>query len=163
MTILCDTDLLELMRNGLVSPFDPATINPASIDIRVGTEAIRETNDGLSLHQPVPPSGILVAPGETLLVSTFESFDVPNGYAMDLRLKSSIARRGWNHALAFWVDPGWRGVLTMEVTNALRYTPLVLTPGERFAQVIVHRLSGPAARPYMGRYNFSGSVQGEIR
>jgi len=161
MTILCDRDLLELMRDGLISPFDPEMINPASIDIRVGRTAIVEGNDGLNVPLTLGEYGLLVAPGETVLISTMETFDIPNGYAMDLRLKSSIARRGWNHALAFWVDPGWRGVLTMEVTNKLRYNHLILTPGERFAQVIVHELSAPSARPYAGKYKDSNAVSGE--
>lgn len=159
MSILCDSHLKELMHAGLIVDPDWSLVNPASIDIRVGKQVMRETAFGsFSFDKAEDP--IVVHPGEFVLISTFESFKVPNGYAMDLRLKSSTARKGWNHSLAFWVDPGWEGVLTMEIQNTLRYNPLTLTPGERFAQVIVHRLSGPSEQPYKGRYQGAATVEG---
>jgi dCTP deaminase len=156
MTILCDTDLDALARAGLIEEYDPAFLNPASIDIRIGRSVIMEE------CQPIQISsyGLVVMPGEWLLVETYESFNVPNGYAMDLRLKSSIARQGWNHSLAFWVDPGWRGRLTMEIQNIRRGRPLNLMVGQRFGQIIVHKLSGPAAKPYQGKYNNATGVEG---
>lgn len=163
MTILCDLDLLTLLRDGLVAEPDFALINPASVDIRVGSKMIMESpwdDGGMTKHERIPPEGHWVWPGQLVLVETYESFKVPNGYAMDLRLKSSMARRGWNHSLAFWVDPGWDGKLTMEVRNDLQRSPLLLRPGERFAQVIVHRLSGPSQHPYSGRYKGATGVEG---
>jgi dCTP deaminase len=165
MSILCDSDLLELMRDGLIEEPDYALLNPASIDIRVGKQVVLENvsgtleQSGMNKHGTIPPDGLYVWPGQLVLVETFESFHVPNGYAMDLRLKSSTARKGWNHSLAFWVDPGWKGRLTMEVRNDLQRGPLILTPGQRFAQVIVHQLSGLSARPYAGRYQGASGVE----
>lgn len=156
MTILCDFDLDRLGWAGLIEHYDPTLLNPASIDIRIGRNVIREQ----SVISPIPDEGIEVLPGEWLLVETFESFKVPNGYAMDLRLKSSMARLGWNHSLAFWVDPGWCGRLTMEIQNVRRFDPLRLKVGQRFSQVIVHKLSDFASRPYGGKYNNAERVEG---
>lgn len=157
--ILCDVDLLALLAELIPENYDAAMVNPASIDIRVGKSMMREVAHGRFQKEEIPPKGIWVEPGEFLLVDTQENFNVPNGYAMDLRLKSSIARRGWDHSLAFWVDPGWQGVLTMEIRNVLQFNRLHLIPGLRFAQVIVHQLTGKSSRPYAGRYQKADSVE----
>lgn len=194
MTILCDTDLRNLLlqcklidRPLVKAPVAPegedpdegylaareefarqaradeeellALVNPASIDIRVGRTAIVETAFGRMDKVIIPSTGLTLDPGDFALVDTWESFNVPNGYAMDLRLKSSTARSGFDHSLAFWVDPGWRGVLTMEIKNVKQYNALRLIPGERFAQIIVHRLSGMSDKPYAGRYNGAKGVE----
>ncbi len=160
MTILCDTDIIGLLTAGLVKDCDLSMVNPASFDIRIGRRLITEVGHGRWETQDIDPKGYRAEPGEFLLVETMETFDVPNGYAMDLKLKSSTARRGWNHSLAFWVDPGWRGVLTMEVRNVLQFNALTLVPGQRFAQAIVHKLSGQSACPYDGKYNGAEGVEG---
>lgn len=160
MSILCDRDLRFMMDAGLIENPDYGLLNPASIDIRVGRRIIVEMGHGRWDKIKLPENGVYFQPGEFALVETMESFRVPNGYAMDLRLKSSTARLGWDHSLAFWVDPGWEGVLTMEVRNVLRYNNLLLRPGDRFAQAIVHRLTGDSERPYAGRYNGARSVEG---
>lgn len=157
--ILCDTDLIKLMEQGLIEQPDYSLVNPASIDIRVGREVYVERGHGDWHKLELDEKGYHMAPNEFILVGTWESFNVPNGYAMDLRLKSSIARQGYDHSLAFWVDPGWRGVLTMEIRNTMRYNGLTLIPGKRFAQVIVHKLSGLSAIPYRGRYKGADSVE----
>ena len=158
MTILCDRDLRVMLDEGLIKNFDSSLVNPASIDIRIGNAAMTENGNWRRFEMPA--SGLALLPGRFALVETLETFEVPNGYAMDLRLKSSTARRGWNHSLAFWIDPGWKGRLTMEVQNVLRDTTLRLIPGERFAQVIVHKLSGLSEKPYAGRYNNATTVEG---
>lgn len=171
MTILSDRDILPLLQQGLVAQRDGISIpskhvNPASIDICIGHKCIIEMRSGFietDVSQPrfIDPDDFThthVGPGEFILVETLETFNLPHNIAMDLRLKSSIARMGWNHSLAFWVDPGWNGVLTMEIQNITRYQNLYLEVGQRFAQVIVHQLSSPALNPYKGRYQNSTSV-----
>ena len=161
MTILCDTDLETLMRDGLIKDPDFSLLNPASIDIRVGRTAKIEIGYNHWQDVDLTGQGVRLTPGDFALVETFETFRVPNGYAMDLRLKSSTARRGWDHSLAFWVDPNWSGVLTMEVRNVLQYNELPLKCGDRFAQVIVHKLSGLSRKPYAGKYQDAATVEGD--
>lgn len=158
MTILADFDLLALGPR-LIKDFDPSFVNPASIDIRIGMTAKVESSHGYWKDVDLR-AGHTFDPGDFALVSTLEHFDVPNGYAMDLRLKSSTARRGFDHSLAFWVDPNWSGVLTMEIRNVLQFNRLRIATGDRFAQVIVHRLSGPSIKPYQGKYHGAGTVEG---
>jgi dCTP deaminase len=158
--ILPDHMLRRLMEDGLIADPDYGMLNPASIDIRVGKTAKIEVSHGRWLDVEIGEKGLVLDPGDFALVSTWESFKVPNGYAMDLRLKSSTARRGFDHSLAFWVDPGWEGVLTMEIRNVLQYHRLTLFPKHRFAQVLVHQLAAPAETPYDGKYKGAGGVEG---
>lgn len=160
MSILCDRDLRALMKRGLIAEPDYSLLNSASIDIRVGVRAKREVAHGRFEDMELPAAGLVVEPGDFLLVDMWEYFNVPDDHAMHLFLKSTTGRRGWDHAMASWVDPGWKGRLTMEVRNVLQYNTLLLVPGERFAQVVVHKLTGPAEQPYKGRYFGDTQVQG---
>lgn len=159
MTILCDMHIAELLGKGLVEKPNWDHLNPASFDICVGKTAKREISHGRFEDVEIPDTGLVVEPGDFLLVGTAEWFNVPNGYALDLRLKSSTARKGWNHALAVWVDPGWQGIITMELSNSLAYNSLRLIPGQRFAQALVHKLSAPSQKPYAGRYQGAKGVE----
>ncbi len=138
----------------LIDPFDPSLVNPASIDIRIGNNYWFEDHGGKMTEARFDDHGgfLTVFPGDFILVSTLEKFRIPTNLAMELKLKSSKARLGFNHSLAFWFDPGWIGIGTMEITNLRRHTPLSLKKGSAFAQVIFHELDEHTARPYRGRY-----------
>lgn len=154
-------------------------INPASIDVRIGKHICIEHNkqfyvDGMKELVPghysssLKQIGIggytesypfLIEPGEFILVSLLERIKVPNDLAIEFKLKSSRAREGYDHSLAFWVDPGWDGILTLEIKNNKRYGSLPLYPGLRIGQAIVHQLSQPAAAAYFGRYQGATTVE----
>lgn len=183
--ILADRSLYNLL--SLLIPRDHERdvqlINPASIDIRIGRKMLIETQptheqlqqweaEGDLPRRPRPSRMVDVdltvfnadkpfyfAPRSFALVEVYEWIEVPNGYAVELKLKSSRAREGWNHSLAFWVDPGWRGYLTMEIHNITKWTSLGLYTGLRFAQIIVHQLDDVAVHPYTGKYNNAGGVE----
>lgn len=165
--ILCDDSLRTLLPQLIKEP-DYNLINPASVDIRIGKHALLESkgkyisdHDGPGwIEVDLFASTLQVAPGEFLLVETYEHIMVPNGYAVELKLKSSMARQGFNHSLAFWVDPGWSGILTMEVQNVTRFHYLYIHYGMRFAQIIVHQLDKLATEPYHGRYQNAGGIEG---
>lgn len=158
MSILCDYDLHEKLEN-LVYPADHDLVNPASIDIRVGKNAMVQY--GTEWHATnIEHGGLDVPPYELVLVETFEIVSIPTNLAVDLRLKSSMARLGWNHSLAFWIDPGWNGILTMEIINQSK-GQLHLSYGQRFAQMIVHSLTGQVIKPYDGRYQNATSVEAD--
>jgi dCTP deaminase len=148
------------MRRGfkgeLLDPFDITMVNPASIDIRVGRQII--DSKGVTWY-PVDQQPYTLHPGEFVLVATYERLKVPLDCAMDLRLKSTLARRGLNHALAFWFDPGWDGIGTMELQN-IGVQPIALQVGQRVAQIIYHQLTAPCEQPYQGRYQHARTVEG---
>lgn len=144
----------------LLEPFTLAHVNPASIDICIGHTLCNERQDEIDLHDYTQTDPYWLTPGEFVLVGTLERLKVPLDLAMDLRLKSSRAREGYNHLLAFWFDPGWEGIGTLELVNVNRYHDLPLYPGLRIGQVIYHRLTEPTTQPYQGRYQ--GAQQVEI-
>ena|SRR3990167_2726856 len=160
--ILADVSLIDLVFHHdppLLAPSSPDHVNPGSVDIRIGTSMLVEQESSAASKGPAPFDTISLShyteanpyyldPGAFALVATMEKICVPNGYALELRLKSSTARRGFDHTMAFWFDPGWQGIGTMEIQNILRYHSLPLWPGMRFAQVIVHRLDKDARWPY---------------
>lgn len=157
--ILSDGSLLKLLPQ-LVRDPDVLLINPASVDIRVGRTVKLEVGYRSFHDYDLGVSGSVdLLPGHFALVSTFEHVTVPNGYAVELKLKSSRAREGYDHSLAFWVDSGWDGILTMEVKNVTRFQVLPLALGMRFGQMIVHQLDQPALNPYRGRYHGATGVE----
>jgi len=153
------------MQSQFVYPAEDHLINPASIDIRIGKELIEEDGFGTStkkvnLEKYTERMPYLLQPRQFVLIGTYERLMVPNGYAMELKLKSSIARKGFQHSLAFWFDSGWNGIGTMEVSNITQHTNLSLWYGMRFAQIIYHTLDQLAEKPYSGRYQNANSVEG---
>ena len=84
------------------------------------------------------------------LGSSLEYFDVPSDILATVHDKSTLARLGIA-AQATVIEPGWRGWLTLEITN---HGPRLirLVAGQPIAQVVFHRLEQPTARPYAGKY-----------
>jgi dCTP deaminase len=156
--ILADGSLKALLSTFIREP-DESMVNPASIDIRIGKRLLQENPGNIWVSHALEDQPYTLTPGELILVETYEHITVPNGYTMQLFLKSSMARQGFNHALAFWVDPGWSGVLTMEVSNDLRYGHLSVYYGMRFAQMVIQKLDHPAERPYQGKYQHATGVE----
>lgn len=93
---------------------------------------------------------LFLRPGSFRLASTVERFDMPDDVAAVVHDKSTLARLGIALQNTF-IEPGWRGWLTLEITNhGGRYVRL--EAGQPIAQVVFHRLDGRSAQPYAGKY-----------
>ena len=166
--ILCDVEILALCTEGLVDPFDPAMINPASLDVRLGPNLLVEWEAGPELREfsiagYTEDRPFLLPPGEFVLAETVETFFFPSFLAGQFALKSSRARQGIEHLMAGYCDPGWQGSkLTLELQNARQLHPVKLWPGMRIGQMVFHRMSQTPAEDYSitGRYNFDQKVTG---
>ncbi len=156
--ILSDISLKQLLPSLIHEP-DESLVNPASIDIRIGKQLLSERPGNTWVPYDLKSKPYTLSPGELVLIETYEHVTVPNGYIVQLFLKSSMARKGFNHALAFFVDSGWSGILTMEVTNDLRYGSLDLYYGMRFAQMVIQQLDRPAEQAYQGKYQHATGVE----
>ena len=164
--ILCDTEIRALCEQGLVTPYDPALVNPASLDVRLGENILNET--ALTSHmQPRSIAGLtedrpfLLHPREFILAETVETFFLPSFLAGQFALKSSRARSGIEHLMAGYCDPGWSGSkLTLELQNARALHPVKLWPGMRIGQLVFHVMSAKPAEDYsiVGHYNFDQQV-----
>jgi dCTP deaminase len=166
MAILCDHEIHNLARRGLVSPFLQELVNPASLDVRLGENLLVELPTTTSLvpysiagHTKEKP--FMLQPHEFVLAETMEEFDFPDCVAGQLALKSSRAREGIEHLLAGYIDPGYKGRLTLELQNARSMHAVPLWPGMRIAQIVFHKMSMLPGKSYSvtGRYHGDTAVQ----
>jgi dCTP deaminase len=109
----------------------------------------------------VEAGGYDLKPGEFVLASTREVFNLPDDLACEFKLKSSLARAGLQHAVAGWADPGFHNsVLTLELSNSLRAHWLRLTPGQPIGQLVFFRGEPvPADRSYAARGQYCNDRQ----
>lgn len=164
--ILSDRDLKTIVAKGKLTfrpKLDADQIGPASIDLRLGdTFMIFQPGRHVELD---PKKGLpadfmekivlrgrpfILHPGNFVLASTREYLKVPDDYVVCVEGKSTLARMGILIHAAGFVDPGYEGSLTLEVSNHADL-PVLLHPGMYICQIAVHALSSPAARPYNKR------------
>ena len=164
MSILPDYEIFCLARKGLVDPFDQEMINPASLDVRLGENILIEQPESpefvphsIAGHTKEEP--FMLQPHEFILAETFECFSVPNVVAGQLALKSSRAREGIEHLMAGYVDPGFKGRLTLELQNARAMHAVALWPGMRIGQIVFHKMSLLPNKDY----SVTGRYQGDLR
>lgn len=174
--LLSYLELMELVKCGVIDA-DPELVNGASIDVRLDKTILvekyhpipmmidlsaKESPDLLPLEMGVV--GYALKPGQFVLASTMETFNLPNDIACEFKLKSSVARAGLNHLLAGFADPGWNNSkLTLELKNNCEYHSLLLRPGMKIGQMKVYRVKPvPEQHSYAvkGRYNNTTEVTG---
>lgn len=152
----------------MVTPFDPALLNPASLDVRLGDTLLVEQESGpelsaLDISWSSESAPYLLQPSHFALAQTQELFNIPNFIAAQFVLKSSRAREGLEHLLAGFCDPGWNGsVLTLELHNSRRLWPVKLWRGMKIGQIVFHRMDNIPDETYAvtGRYNHDTTVTG---
>jgi dCTP deaminase len=158
---LSDWQIRSRCEGGMIEGYDPALINPASLDVRLGDTLLIESVSSrellpypLSRHTEANPYEMV--PGQFCLAQTVEVFNLPDDVAAEFRLKSSPAREGLDQALAVWCDPGWHGsVLTLELRNNRQLWPQLLWPGMKIGQMVFHLMDERPVNSYAktGRYN----------
>ena len=165
---LPDHEISRLCVAGMVTPFQPALENPASLDVRLGDSLLIELAQSPELvpypladHSKERP--YLLVPGQFVLAQTMETFNIPNDISAQFMLKSSRAREGLQHLMAGYIDPGYYGsVLTLELKNIRQLHPVRLWPGMKIGQIVFTRMESAPRRSYAvtGRYNGDATVQG---
>jgi dCTP deaminase len=165
--VLCDYEIHNLARRGLVSPFQAELVNPASLDVRLGENLLVEEPKvpallPLSIAGHTQKKPFMLQPHQFVLAETVEEFHFPDCVAGQLALKSSRAREGIEHLLAGYIDPGYKGRLTLELQNARSLHAVALWPGMRIAQIVFHKMSMLPGKSYSvtGRYHGDTAVQG---
>lgn len=166
--ILCDWQIRARCEGGMITPFDPSLLNPASIDVRLG-QYIKIEQSGTSELLMVDLDAhftqdrpFYMRPGQFILAETIETFSLPDDIAAQFMLKSSRAREGLEHLMAGYCDPGWHGSkLTMELHNSRQLADLPLWPGMKIGQMVFHQMSAAPVQNYAktGRYNNHAIVQ----
>jgi dCTP deaminase len=161
--VLSDRDIRAEIEAGriVIDPFTPDAIQPSSVDLHLDRRfrVFRNSRypyidvraDQPELTELVEIGGddpFILHPGEFVLGSTFERVALPNDLVARLEGKSSLGRLGLLiHSTAGYVDPGWEGNLTLELSNVANL-PITLYDGMKIGQISFQRLSSPAEVGY---------------
>ena len=161
--ILSDRDIRAELAAGriVIDPYVPEAVQPSSVDIHLGnrfrvfrnnrTAVIDPREDQPELTELVEIVGdepFILHPGEFVLGATFERVALPDDLVARLEGKSSLGRLGLLiHSTAGYVDPGWEGTLTLELSNVANL-PIKLYDGMKIGQISFQRLSSPAEVAY---------------
>jgi len=173
--VLSDRTIRSEIEGGriLIDPFDPAMIQPSSVDLRVDRRFrvfhnsrhpfidVRQPMEDLTEAVEVPEERpFILHPGEFVLGSTYEVIGLADDLAARLEGKSSLGRLGLlTHSTAGFIDPGFSGHVTLELSNVATL-PIKLWPGMKIGQVCVLRLTSPAEHPY-GSSVYGSRYQGQ--
>jgi dCTP deaminase len=161
--ILSDRDLRAEIEAGrlVIEPFDPEAVQPSSIDLRVGSEFrvfanhryphidVRQPLENLTeLVEASEDEPFILHPGEFVLGTTLETVTLPDNLVARLEGKSSLGRLGLLiHSTAGFVDAGFSGQLTLELSNVANL-PIAIYPGMLVGQLCLFQMTSPAERPY---------------
>ena len=173
----------------VIDPLDESCIQPASVDLRLDREIrvfhsgykqslvdaasgqrpgipdvldIRDNLQKFTRSEEIPdPSPYILEPNQFILASTLERVELPDDIVARLEGKSSLGRLGLLvHATAGYVDPGFKGQLTLEISNVHNFR-ITLFYEMKISQISFLRLSTPADRPY-GSRELGSKYQGQL-
>jgi len=142
MCVLVDRDIIRWALAGGVTPYNPEQVNPASYDLTLASDVI-DLNTGE--HIIIDGAGLKLYHGRAVLATTVETVYIPITIVGSVALKSTSARSGIDHALAGWIDPGFRGQITLELSA---HRDVVLHVGQRLAQIVLTSTHGVPDRAY---------------
>jgi dCTP deaminase len=173
--VLSDGTIIEMVAAGriVIDPWDEANVQPASVDVRLGNSfRVFHNHKATTIDLKDPPRDLteevsraddepfVIHPGEFCLATTLEWVELADDIVSRVEGKSSLGRLGLIvHATAGFVDPGWKGALTLELNNLTRI-PIQLWPGMFIAQLSFMQLDRPALRPY-GSPELGSHYQGQ--
>jgi dCTP deaminase len=161
--LLSDRDIVAAIEAGrlVVDPWDPALVQPSSVDVRLDRyfrvfnnqqythiDPAQQQDDLTTLVEPKDDDPFVLHPGEFVLGSTLEIVTLPDDLAGRLEGKSSLGRLGLlTHSTAGFIDPGFTGHITLELSNVANL-PITLWPGMKIGQLCLFGLSSASENPY---------------
>ena len=173
--VLSDRSIRAAIEAGRIEiePFDPALVQPASVDVRVDRrfrvfhnarypyiDVRRPMDDLTELVEVQGDEPFILHPGEFVLGQTLERVALPDDLVARLEGKSSLGRLGLLiHSTAGFVDSGFSGNLTLELSNVANL-PITIYHGMPIGQLSFMRMDGPVERPY-GSAQSGSKYQGQ--
>ena len=172
--MLSDRTIRRLIDDGRIEidPYDAALLQPSSVDVRVdrlfrvfrNNRApyidVKVEQDLTELVEVADEEPFILHPGEFVLGSTLERVRLPDDLVARLEGKSSLGRLGLLiHSTAGFIDPGWDGHVTLELSNVANL-PITIYYGMKIGQVSFMELSEPAESPY-GSGGLGSKYQGQ--
>ena len=175
MSVLSDRDIRASLEAGqvVIRPYDPADLQPSSVDLHLDhsfrvfrnnrypfIDVRQKQPDLTELLTIEPDEPFILHPGEFVLGQTLEWVELPTDLVARLEGKSSLGRLGLLiHSTAGYVDPGWKGNLTLELSNVANL-PIALYFGMKIGQISFFRMTSPVDRPY-GSPSLGSKYQGQ--
>lgn len=175
MSVLSDRDIRAAIEAGqiVVRPYEPRDLQPSSVDLHLDRRFRVFHNNRyafIDVRAPQPDLTELVTvddeqpfilhPGEFVLGQTLEWVELPVDLVARLEGRSSLGRIGLLiHSTAGYVDPGWKGNLTLELSNVANL-PIALYFGMKIGQITFEKMSSPVDRPY-GTPELGSKYQGQ--
>jgi dCTP deaminase len=173
--VLSDRTIRAEIENGRIEidPFDPAMVQPSSVDVRVDRrfrvfhnsryafiDVRQQMEDLTELVVVEDGRPFILHPGEFVLGQTLERVTLPDDLVARLEGKSSLGRLGLLiHSTAGFVDSGFSGNLTLELSNVANL-PITIYEGMPIGQLSFMRMDGPVEHPY-GSRDTSNKYQGQ--
>ncbi len=173
--LLSDRDIKAQLDSGNVGlePYDPTLIQPSSVDVRLDRffrlfdnhkypfiDPSVEQSELTRLVEVEADQPFILHPGEFVLAATYEQVTLGHNIAARLEGKSSLGRLGLlTHSTAGFIDPGFSGHVTLELSNVATL-PILLWPGMKIGQLCFFQLSSEAENPY-GSPLYGSRYQGQ--
>ena len=173
--LMSDRDIRASIEAGQIGlePLEMGLLQPSSFDVRLDRffrlfdnhkypfiDPSEQQDDLTRLVEVASDEAFILHPGEFVLGSTFEFVTLPNDVAARLEGKSSLGRLGLlTHSTAGFVDPGFKGHVTLELSNTATL-PIKLWPGMKIGQLCFFKLTSPSEFPY-GSDKYSSRYQGQ--
>jgi dCTP deaminase len=161
--VLSDRTIARLLEEGRIEiePYDESLLQPSSVDVRVDRffrvfhnsrypyiDVREEQEDLTELVEVEEGSPFILHPGEFVLGSTLERIRLPDDVVARLDGKSSLGRLGLLiHSTAGFIDPGWNGHVTLELSNVANL-PVTIYPEMKIGQISFVQMTESAQTPY---------------
>ncbi len=170
--ILADIDIRHYsMKDGMIEPFNNDQLQPASYDVKLGVGfLVPYTGSPIDLSDCRPVDGgvrrlhtgyYMLRPWDIVVASTEEKVDIPENMVGRIEGKSSLARFGLQIHSAGYLDPGFRGNVTLEIVNFWSRSH-ILRSGMLIAQLSFERMTGRALNPYSKERNHYQDSEGAV-
>ena len=173
--LMSDRDIRASIEAGQIGlePLEMNLLQPSSFDVRLDRffrlfdnhkyayiDPAEDQSDLTHLVEVASDEAFILHPGEFVLGSTYEFVTLPDNIAARLEGKSSLGRLGLlTHSTAGFVDPGFKGHVTLELANVSNL-PIKLWPGMKVGQLCFFQLSSPSETPY-GSEKYNNRYQGQ--
>lgn len=167
MAILSDQDIKKCLESGkiIIEPLEKPEIQiqPSSVDLRIGSEFkgfrivrkpcidpmdkgdLESYMESFYIDEGEP---FIIHPGEFALATTYETIELPDDLVARVEGRSSMGRLGITmHVTAGYIDPGFHGKITLEISN-IGKMPVALYTGQRVCQIVFETMTSPSKRPY---------------
>jgi dCTP deaminase len=173
--VLSDRTIARCLEEGRIEidPYDDSLLQPSSVDVRVDRyfrvfrnsrypyiDVKQEQEELTELVEVKGEEPFILHPGEFVLGSTLERVTLPDDLVARLEGKSSLGRLGLLiHSTAGFIDPGWDGHVTLELSNVANL-PITIYPDMKIGQISFMQMTEPAATPY-GSQSIGSKYKGQ--